>query len=518
MDHQSLKRLILFIFFFLLPFIFVSHSRIVATASDFEALTEDQKEAALALLKEATAETKVDPLEIIKRGLEQVKEDGKQKLVGMSKSDSDNNEESQVDEEKVEETAEEVGLSKDNEVEDNIVGNEGVSGQDEDGPSNTKPKDVHVEDDSEASAPVNQPDAISHPTALNSSVNTEDHDAIDQDTSDSHVNLHHAEPLESDLVTPAPTTTTTTSSVFISEPQQGTPASPTVFSAIKPLIKQDEQRKPLAQDDIDGLKQPATTLKTEELNEYATTELPTEQQDSPIAREYEDTYIDNSDPNNPQKVHIRNKTISKVDGNGGFMEQSHQSMTSNSLDNNPYRRTSSSSHSSSASSFSTNSSPISGGFSSDRNGFTSQYTQNFNGQPIVETPTRWVYNQINRRQPVQIASARPMTAIPLIAPIPPIPPIPPMTSSSFSAFNMLPAYNLPWASNAASFYRGNGRDAIIEQTTDGFVDGPRINFSPYAYASTFPGLPPTMQGYFPGYISKRQAKKMRKAAARLQMQ
>lgn len=72
----------------------------------------------------------------------------------------------------------------------------------------------------------------------------------------------------------------------------------------------------------------------------------------PEERNFEDSYIDTSDPANPKHVHIENRNWSKVDPNG-YAQERHESKTETSLNNpNSYSRHHSSSTSSSSTSYS----------------------------------------------------------------------------------------------------------------------------------------------------------------------
>lgn len=194
----------------------------------------------------------------------------------------------------------------------------------------------------------------------------------------------------------------------------------------------------------------ATTSSTTNSDRNRSTLLPDDE-------DFEDVYIDNSDPNNPKKVHEKRKSKSRVDANG-VRHESHQSRSSTTLGNNPnhYKR-----HSS-------------------RSSFMSSSSGNF--------PTNWSFGHMPM-----------MHHIPAIPTIPPIPPMAPMMPFGMSMAGTWPG-----------FY---GEQEMPIEEGDPFDQG---GVSTGAYASAYAGFQPNFFGYtnsgFP--MSRKQAKKLKRKQER----
>lgn len=196
----------------------------------------------------------------------------------------------------------------------------------------------------------------------------------------------------------------------------------------------------------------------------------------PRDEEFEDVFIDNSDPNDPKEVRIKNKT--RIDGAGGVSH--HQSRTSTSLrgrKRNPFKRRSSSS--SFSRSFSNGNSPT-------------------NFMPIFPR-------------------------LPALPPLPPIPPMAPMPS-----LPAMPQFSFPTASTWPGFYGEQIIDGDAFSQADPFGSGAFASASTGAGvgafagagagagAGAFAGIQPNFYDYQNGgqYMSKRQVKKLRRKQER----
>lgn len=434
-------------------------------ATEFDDLSEQQKEAAIALLKQAMSETNVDPLEIIRHGIEKVKKEEKSSHETSTKVRAENEDES---------TTEDVPpISK-------------AIEQD-----TTTSSTFAKLSDNESTATTSTPDTIS-PSPVTSSPSLsehqveESHDYEEQVSSDyeeqvpsehkeqvssehvlaqtqpnptlsaEHDNLEENEPAEADeneeLVTAESTTERSIDNAANhgSNPMLNTPTvvqSNLIDDSYKKVQNQQAKATELLHKQAELGKEPETL-------KYPDVVVPNKEH--PVEEDFEDTYIDRSDPINPRKVQIKKKNKSRVGPDGARHEQL-ESKVITSIGNNPnaYSRHSSSS------SFSSSSST--------------------NGK---RPGKNWVFDQMQR-----------LPKLPSMPQIPPIPPLPPMP---------LMPYGMP-ITGAWSNYYGQGMEDFNEFAGHG------------AYATAMAGLPGAYYGYptkNERYISKRQAKKQRRAARR----
>lgn len=215
----------------------------------------------------------------------------------------------------------------------------------------------------------------------------------------------------------------------------------------------------------------------------------TQYPDSPKNEEFEDEYVDTSDPNNPKRVHIKKKVQSRVDPDGVSHEQ-HESMTSSSLGNDPnnYSHSSSSSSSSYSSSSSGLSSPDS---HRGNNKPTRNRNSHHNNNRNKNNHNNWMYNPQLRNH---MTSIPPMPVIPTLRPIPMMP-------------TMFPMNMMPYGGGWDNYYLGHDYDDY------------GLGYPQMAAAGAYAGYPTqSPYGYGrldDGYTQKRPSKKRKRAARKV---
>lgn len=384
-------------------------------ATEFDELTEEQKDAAMALLKQAVSESNVDPLELIRKGMEKVKEEQEKMMM---------NDEPQSESEST--TSEPpVSPSTSSAVESSS------SAPTTEQSSTARPEEVGPERapaiDAPEAAPPSLVTTIETSSIARPDPETTVADLIQPSSSESFAPNEPVPNLSTSSTTSAPVETEPTV-----QPSEPTPAA--VNNNQQDQSDQQERAKDVAADQ--------TTTS------------------APVDGNFENVYIDESDPNDPKQVHVKNRTKSKVDDNG-FSHEHEESVSSTSLGNNP---NSFSKHSSSFSS----------------SGSSSAFV---NGKPVK--PIKWTYSTMK-----PFAAIPPVPRIPRIPPISgmaTMPPMPPMPIMSFGS--MMPP---TWPGYYGQNYEDYGGYPVQAST----------------YASAYAGLPENFFGPSNGGMSRRQAKKL----------
>lgn len=326
-------------------------------AAEFDELSDEQKGAAMELLKRAMSETNVDPLELIRKGMEKVKED-QEKIVMSDQPQSQSSSNAPADESILPSTPPAVERLN------------SVSTTEETTYSKSQP-----EDDATSKFSNSPDDTSTIPTeAFGTSSTTE---RVTEDNLTDTIQSKSSGPTP--VYEPAPIliTSSTTDAPVTTVPLPTQPTENTSVVEDNNELDQEGQQKNSPVDQV-------------------TSRTPTD-------GDYENVFIDESDPNNPKQVHVKNRTKSKFDENG-FSHEHQESVSSTSIGNNPNVF---SKHSSSFSS------------SGSSNAFV-------NGKQVK--PISWTYNTMK-----PFSSIPPIPKIPSIPPMPGMPTMPPMPIMPFGS-------------------------------------------------------------------------------------
>lgn len=380
-------------------------------AAEFDDLTDEQKGAAMALLKQAMNEIKIDPLDLIRKGMEKVKEE--HEMMAM-------NDEPQTQ--------------------------------------------------SSSTIPMDQ--SILPPT----SSSVEFPSIVPATEPDPSTRLSDIQPVETatatnipEVITPTSFANVDASSTVNFEPESTTKEfaepklsetfdEPALISTITP--KSTTRASPVATKRVTQSSGPTTGVETIRGNNVILEEVKTAE---PTDVNYENVYIDDSDPRNPKRVHIKKHSKSKFDDNG-FSHHHRESKISTSINDN------------------------SNVFSKHSSSFSSSGSSNtfVNGKKV--NPMDWTYN-----------SMKPFSTI---APIAKIPGIQPLTSMSTMPSMPIMPFGTVMAGTWPGYFNQN-------------YEGLGFPLQAPVYASAYAGLPENFFGVPNNqHMSRRQAKKLAKKQER----
>lgn len=423
-----MARRMLYSFGLLLSLLFICQSMTDVRnvqAAEFDQLTEEQKDAAMALLKQAVSETNADPLELIRKGMEKVKEEQEKTMM---------NDEPEF----------ESGSTMSEPLVTSSTAS-AVESSSSDPPTELSSTARPEGDEPERAPATDAPEVV--PPPLVTSIDTSSTAKPEPETTSADpAQPSSPEPFPPSLSEsvqpsgPVPSLTTSTTSSTTGAPVEpellAQPSEPT------PAVNNNQQDQSDQQEEAKDVAADKTTTP------------------APADSDYENVYIDESDPNDPKRVHVKNRTKSKIDKNG-YSHVHHESVSSTSLGNNP---NSFSKHSSSFSS----------------SGSSSAFV---NGKPVK--PIKWTYNTMK-----PFATIPPVTRIPSIPPIPGMPTMPPMPPMPIMSFGSMMPTTWP------GYYGQNYED----------YGGYPVQAS--AYAGAYAGLPENFFGAPHGGMSRRKAKKL----------
>lgn len=392
-----------------------------AETPEFDTLSDEQKGAAMALLKQAMSETKIDPLELIRKGMEKVKEEQERQMMGDEPQPRFHATSTTVQ-------PSEAPSPFSNEQSENIVPASEQSSTAKSGFGESETVGTAT-----AGTTTIVPDvASSTPTAVTDPVDTAE-PATDTPTDN--------KPQPSSSEVPA---------VNSEQPQGFTSTFTSVTSTTSTPSSQSPQTQSSSSSSTTSSVDGSQSDQQSKANDAGSSSA------DPSNQEMEETYIDNSDPNDPKRVHVKNISKSTIDDNG-FSHERQESVSSTSLGNNP------------------------NSFSHHSSSFSSSASGHVNGKPVK--PINWSYNKI------PYATIPPIPKLPTLPALPAMPTLPPLPMLPYGA----------WPGYYGQNYEDLGR--YPGQTT--------------AFASAYTGIPENFFGYPNApYMSRRQAKRIAKKQER----